>query len=38
MIKLILLGAPAIAIALTVSVHNTRRFAPVSARMRKRQP
>jgi hypothetical protein len=38
MIGLILLFAAAISIAMTASVHNKRRFAPVPARMRKRQP
>ncbi len=38
MAELILLGAAAIAIAVAVSVSDTRRFAPVPARMRRRQP
>ena len=40
MIELILLYATAISIAVTASVHNKRRFAPVPvpARVRKRQP
>jgi hypothetical protein len=37
MTELILLGAAAISIAVTASVHNKRRFAPVLARVRKRQ-
>jgi hypothetical protein len=37
MIELVLLGAAAISIAMTASGHNKRRFAPVPARMRKRQ-
>ncbi len=38
MIELVLLGAAAISFAMTVSVHNKRRFTHVPARMRKRQP
>ena len=37
MIELILLGAAAVSIAITVSAFNNRRFAPVPARVRKRQ-
>jgi hypothetical protein len=38
MTELILLIAAAISIAVTASVSNKRRFAPVPARLRKRQP
>jgi hypothetical protein len=38
MIELILLCAAAISIAVSASVHNKRRFAPVPARVRNRQP
>jgi hypothetical protein len=36
MVELVLLCAAAISIAVTVSLHNKRRFAPLAARMRKR--
>jgi hypothetical protein len=36
MIELVLLCAAAISIAVTASVHNKRRFAPVPARRRQR--
>jgi translation initiation factor IF-1 len=39
MVELVLLCAAAISIAVKVSLHNNkRRFAPLPARMRKRQP
>jgi len=38
MLELVLLYAAAISIAGTASVYNKRRFAPLPARMRKRQP
>jgi hypothetical protein len=38
MVELVLLCAAAISIAVKVSLHNKRRFAPLPARMRKRQP
>jgi len=38
MIELVLLGAAAISIAVTASVHNKSRFAPLAARTWKRHP
>jgi hypothetical protein len=38
MVELVLLCAAAISIAVAVSLHNKHRFAPLPARMRKRQP
>jgi hypothetical protein len=38
MVGIVLLCAAAISIALTAAVYNKGRFAPMPARMRKRQP